>query len=290
VRRRARAAAGAVAPTPGDVSEPPLPTSDPPVETLARPAGPLTFVDEGPRSAKALFAVHGIPGSVRDFRYLAPQLTDSVRFVRIDLPGFGGSAAHLDAIDSLDGRMAALVALADHLGIRSFGVLGHSMGGGTALLAAAQHRERVTALALLASVALRPHRGLSRKPASFRIVGRLLGVPGVRAALLPSVRAAYRRRRFPGADEMDARAFGMQMRAIGAVDFARFRRAVAAGLPPTLVAFARDDHMVEAGISMELAAAIPGARVLAFEEGGHNIQKTRAPELGRALKQLLDVG
>ena len=48
----------------------------------------------------------------------------------------------------------------------------------------------------------------------------------------------------------------------------------------------RDDHMIETEVTEELAAAVPGARVLAFDEGGHNIQKTRAVELGAAIRAL----
>ncbi len=58
-------------------------------------------------------------------------------------------------------------------------------------------------------------------------------------------------------------------------------------LPRALVAYARDDHMVETRISEELAAALPGARVLAFDSGGHNLQKTRAAELAQALVEEL---
>ena len=83
------------------------------------------------------------------------------------------------------------------------------------------------------------------------------------------------------------RFIGLQMRAIGAVDCARFRRAVARGLPKTLLAYAADDPMIEAEVSAELGLAIPHARVLAFEDGGHNIQKTRAREIAAAIRQLL---
>jgi pimeloyl-ACP methyl ester carboxylesterase len=64
------------------------------------------------------------------------------------------------------------------------------------------------------------------------------------------------------------------------------RAAVRGPLPPALVAYARDDHMIETEVAEDLAAAIPGARVLAFDDGGHNIQKTRAVELGAAIRAL----
>lgn len=267
-----------------------LPTSDPEPQRLTLAHGTLACVDEGPRDAPALLAVHGIPGSIRDFRYLAPQLTARLRFVRVDLPGFGDSAPHARAVSRLEGRVESLLELADRLGLQRFAVLGHSMGGATAVLTAAQHPERVSGLVLLASVGLRPHRGLGMSARRFRLLGHGFAVPGLRRLLVRVARERYKRRRFPGAEEMDAGTFGVHFKAIGAADFELLRRAFASALPPTLVAFARDDHMVEAAIQDELAAALPRARVLAFEAGGHNIQKTRAVELGAAILQLLDGG
>ena len=130
----------------------PLPTSDPEPRRLDLAGGALAYTDEGPADAPALIAVHGIPGSGRDFRYLAPQLVPALRVVRIDLPGFGSSAPTRDAVRTLRGRARAVLALADHLGLDHFAVLGHSMGGGTALVLAAEHRRRVRRLALVASL------------------------------------------------------------------------------------------------------------------------------------------
>lgn len=248
--------------------------------------GVLTCTDEGPPDAPALIAVHGIPGSVRDFRYLAPQLVPALRVVRVDLPGFGGSAPVADAITTLRGRARVVVALADALGIDRFAILGHSMGGGTALVLAAEHGTRVRHLVLVASLALRLHRGLGAPPRSFAWVARGLETPGLRRLLLPWVRREYRRRRFPGVEEKDAGDFAHLLLALSAVDFELMRAAVRRPLPPALIAYARDDHMIETEVAEELAAAIPGARVLAFDEGGHNIQKTRARELGAAIREV----
>lgn len=265
----------------------PQATSDPALESLALPHGPLTFTDEGPRQGPALFALHGIPGSVRDFRYLAPQVTTHVRLVRVDLPGFGGSAPSAEAITSLAGRSRVLLDLADHLGLERFAVLGHSMGGGTALVLAANAPARVNALVLLASVGLRPHRGLGLSPRRFRLMGRALSLPLVKHALVRMARERYKRRRFPGADEMDARAFAVHFKAIGAADFAQIGRAVRSPLPRTLIAWARDDHMVENEILEELARELPAARTLVFDDGGHNIQKTQAVALAAAIRETL---
>jgi pimeloyl-ACP methyl ester carboxylesterase len=247
----------------------------------------LTYTDEGPREGPPLIAVHGIPGSVRDFRYLAPQVTRGVRLVRLDLPGFGGSAAEPAGVRTLEGRVAAVLSLADHLGFREFAVLGHSMGGGTALLTAAAAPTRMNGLVLIASLGISLHRGLGMKPRTFRLVAHALRVPGLRALCLPPVREQYRRRRFPGFETMTPAQFSTQLFALGATDFEAIRRAVRSPLPPILDAYACDDHMVETHVSEELADALPGARVLRFAEGGHNIQKTRAVEIGAGIRDLL---
>lgn len=266
-----------------------LAVSDPPLIALKLAQGTLTYSDEGPLEAPALLAVHGIPGSVRDFRHLGPLLTDRLRFIRVDLPGFGGSAPVDDAVDSFTGRARVVIELADALGLAQFSILGHSMGGGTALVLAAARAQRVRLLALVSSVALSRHRGLGLPPAVFALMGRLLRVPGLGHALLPWMRAQYQRRRLPGAEAMDRAEIARQLRAIAAVDFALMRRSVAGELPRILLAYAKDDHMIETHISEELARALSQARVLAFDSGGHNLQKTRAVELAQALRQELGV-
>ncbi len=266
---------------------PSLPVSDPEPRRLELAHGVLTYTDEGPLGAPALIAVHGIPGTGRDFRYLAPQLTPAVRVVRVDLPGFGGSAAVADAVATLRGRARVVLALADALGLEQFAVAGHSMGGGTALVLAADHQTRVRRLVLIASLALRLHRGLGAPPRLFAWMSRGLEVPGLSALLLPWMRAQYRRRRFPGVDEKTRGEFALHFRAFSAADFELLRASVRRPLPPSMVAYARDDHMIETEIAEELAAALPAARVLAFDQGGHNIQKSRAIELGAAIRELL---
>jgi len=266
-----------------------LRTSDPEAERAEIKGRVLRYADEGPRTAPVLMMIHGVPGSLRDFRYLAPQLSDRLRVVRFDLPGFGGSQIAEDAVRTLEGRVRATMALADHLRLERFGVLGHSMGGGTALLAAATCEQRISALVLVASIGLRPHRGLGMSPRALALFAAGLGTPLLGRALLRSARLAFQRRRFPGSERMDAAALALHFRAFGAVDFRLLGEAARAKLPPTLVAYAEDDPLVEPQIAHELLSAIPGSMGRSFASGGHNLQKTRAKELSRAILSLLGV-
>ncbi len=264
----------------------PLPKSDPPLQAARVAGARLTFTDEG-HAKEVFFAIHGVPGSVRDFRYLAPPLTAFARLIRVDLPGSGGSEPRRDALRSFEARAKTILSLADQLEIRKFGVIGHSMGAGTALVTAAMAPERVSHLVLIAPMGLRPHQALSRSRASFRRVAFILKVPGLRQLVLPRIRDHYRKSRFPRADEMTASEYAIQFESFSAADYPLLNRAASKPLPKkTLVVFSEDDHLVEPQIPAELAAAIPGARTLRFEDGGHSIQKHKAAEIARAIRGL----
>ena len=86
---------------------------------------------------------------------------------------------------------------------------------------------------------------------------------------------------------MTAGEYVTQFEAFTAADFPLLNRAARGSLPDkVLVVFADDDHLVEPQIPMELAAAIPGARILRFATGGHIIQKNKAAEIARAIRDL----
>src|SRR4029078_13696733 len=140
------------------------------------------------------------------------------RVVRVDLPGFGGSAPALDAIRTLRGRARVGLALAEALGSARLTILGHSRGGGTALVLAADQPARVTGLVLVASLALRLHRGLGAAPRGFGSTARGLETPGVRRLLVPWVRREYRKRRFPGVEEKTAGDFAHLLPALSGAD------------------------------------------------------------------------
>ncbi|MEO8499271.1 MAG: alpha/beta fold hydrolase [Vicinamibacteria bacterium] len=264
-----------------------LPKSDPPLREARVAGARLTFTDEGNPSGIVLLAVHGVPGSVRDFRYLGPPLSTFARFIRVDLPGSGGSEPRREALRSLEVRAETVLGLADQLEIARFGIIGHSMGAGTALVTASMAPGRLSHLVLIAPMGLRPHRGLSRSRGSFMRIAFMLRVPGLRSLILPSVRSHYKKRRFPRADEMTVDEYATHFESFTAADYPLLNRAARKPLPQkTLIAFAADDHLVEPQIPTELAAAIPGAHALRFEDGGHSIQKHKASEIARAIRDL----
>jgi pimeloyl-ACP methyl ester carboxylesterase len=110
----------------------------------------LCVLETGDSRGQAVFALHGTPGSRLVWHGVVEDAeAKGIRLLTYDRPGYGAS-------DPDPGRNVAhaardIVAIADGLGIESFGVYGAS-GGGPHALACATHPERVVAVASLAGV------------------------------------------------------------------------------------------------------------------------------------------
>jgi pimeloyl-ACP methyl ester carboxylesterase len=111
----------------------------------------LGWCERGDPRGHPVFAFHGLPGS----RHQAHP-DDSIavragaRLIHMDRPGFGLSDAW--PARTLKDWAADVRALADHLGIRRFALVGVSGGGPFACACACELGERVTRAALISSV------------------------------------------------------------------------------------------------------------------------------------------
>ena len=76
---------------------------------------------------------------------------DTFTYAFFDFPGYGSHRPHAPA-DGVDGMARAGLQAVDELGWTSFAVLGHSMGGGTAMRVATLAPERVTAVCALTPI------------------------------------------------------------------------------------------------------------------------------------------
>ncbi len=271
----------------GDAPGPPgaegmmLPTpSDPDPLTLTLARGPVTYSDEG--RGPVVVLVHGLPGSHRDFRYLAGALSGRVRLVRPDMPGFGSTPRRHLGSDRVASCASFLLRFADALGLPPALWIGHSMGGPVVLEVARRSPDRVRAVGLLASPGLRPHRSF-RVP-GIGLVARALAVPGVARLVAAPLARGYERAGFPSSLSQDARTHAL--RQAGRLGFRAQRGRIGALQCPTLVSWAEDDRLVEAAVSRELSRACPAGPRLWWDEGGHNIQKTHAAALAEAIATL----
>jgi pimeloyl-ACP methyl ester carboxylesterase len=255
--------------------------SDPPRRFVALPSGRVAYTDEG--DGPCLVAVHGLPGSVRDYRWLAPALGESIRFVRLDMPGFG-ETEHADPPTRWsDVARWTVDALTTIVG-GPFCVLGHSMGAPQATLVATAGRDVVRGLALLAPVGLRPHRAYRRVP-PLAWLDAAARHPLLRRPALHLLRAGFVRVGFPRSTSRHDVARTISL--VANLSFQEHRRAVESLRVPVLGAWTEDDPLVEPEIPLELLAACPDGPRLRFATGGHNVQKTHATEVGRALREFV---
>jgi len=271
---------------------PPVVPSDPPGRFIETGRGPVHIVDEGSHSAEHVFVlIHGIPGSVRDFRYLGPALArGGVRAIRVDMPGFGLSPSETFTGTTAENRAALVVRLADVLGLERFALIGHSHGGGVCMTTAALFRERITSLVLLASIGAIRHRAFPKLPSSiFAAYARGLEQPGIDLLLAELMRRSYAA--FGLKIDAPAHTLAHWVRLIDDTSFATHRFALSTLTCPTLVVSADDDVLVEPHIPLDTAARLDrrgvAVRHLKLARGGHFVQKNAASLVADAIVEML---
>lgn len=259
---------------------PMLPT---PTDPTGEQLGDVHVVVEGDRQAPAVALVHGIPGSVRDWRYASPALAAAgLCAVRFDMPGFGRTPARAFSSPKAENRAAFVRACMRALGFARFAVVGHSIGGATALMTAACFSDEVWALGLVNSAGTRRHRGLVVPASLIRALGGVARLPVVGGRAVRMLDGFYEGRGTRSPTPLDAESAALHLAISGDLDIAANRRAAALVRCPALVASAHDDPLVELAVGMALARDLTGAPLvthLVRRSGGHYLQKHAAPEL-----------
>lgn len=102
---------------------------------------------DGPEDAPPVLVLHGITGSTATWDWLVPLLASTHRVVRLDFRGHGGTDRTPGEYHS-QGYVADAVAVCEALFDRPCTVIGHSLGGVTALGLAQSRPDLVEALVL----------------------------------------------------------------------------------------------------------------------------------------------
>jgi pimeloyl-ACP methyl ester carboxylesterase len=263
-------------------------TMRPPTDPDGEYAGDVHVVVEGERTSPAVAMIHGVPGSVRDFRYLGPAVAArGLCAVRIDMPGFGKTPASAFAGTRGPDRAAFVRGVMRALGHRRFAVCGHSFGGGTALLAAALFPDDVTAVACVNSIGPRRHRGGVPTSLAFA-AGEALALPVVGAPLHEALAAGYGARGLKSDVGLDVDVVRHHARVVAGLEYADLRAACAGVRCPALVASSADDPLVETASSFALARALvqaPLSSHLHTKTGGHFLQKLEAESIAAWLRR-----
>lgn len=107
------------------------------------------YRDEGPAEGPTLLALHGVYSSLHTWDGWVEQLDDSVRLVRLDLPGFGLTGPNDSREYSLSYYVQMLTEFCAELGLDDIAVAGNSLGGAVGWRLAAAEPSLVDRLLLL---------------------------------------------------------------------------------------------------------------------------------------------
>ena len=108
----------------------------------------FSYTDSG--SGPVLLFIHGLLGSQKQWAHLVDELDEDHRLIVPDLFGHGESDKPVGDY-SLGAHAATLRDLLDRLGIEQVTLVGHSLGGGIAMVFSYLFPERVDRLVLVAS-------------------------------------------------------------------------------------------------------------------------------------------
>jgi esterase len=112
----------------------------------------LLFSKSEGAGVKTLVVLHGLMGSSENWRTIQRALASEIRVICLDLANHGHSpSAPLFTLETLSRDVWETL---DSLGVKSFFLLGHSMGGKIAMLMASERPERVQGLI---SIDITPH-------------------------------------------------------------------------------------------------------------------------------------
>ncbi|MEO1089088.1 MAG: acetoin dehydrogenase dihydrolipoyllysine-residue acetyltransferase subunit [Pseudomonadota bacterium] len=117
--------------------------------SIATAAGRIRYLPIGDAAGPPVIFVHGFGGDLYNWQFNQAEVAAHATTYALDLPGHGGSTKDVGD-GSLGVLVDAVLAFMDALQIERAHLVGHSMGGRTAIGVAAAAPDRVASLVLLA--------------------------------------------------------------------------------------------------------------------------------------------
>ena len=262
---------------------------------------PEPFVVERGRGDPVLF-LHGQPGLGRDWDAVAEELPDH-RLLIVDRPGYGASGAGTLSIEDSATEFARLLVAR---GAAPATVVGHSYGGGIAILMAAHHPEVVSGLVLVASVGRADNVTVADRVLAAPVLGAWSSALGLftLGRVLPYARrlagdGGDKARRWWRATLPDStydvvtsppggqlwRTFVVEQRTLLA-EIGTVEAALPAVHTPTAVLSGEWDVVVPPRVSDEVAAAIDGSELVRVPGNGHFIPRDAPDAVADAVRRV----
>lgn len=246
---------------------------------------------------RPLVLVHGTPFSSYVWHRVAPYLARHRRVFYFDLLGYGRSEMRDGQDVSLGVQNRVLAALLDHWGVERPDVVAHDFGGATALRTHLLDRRDFRSLTLVDPVALRPWgspfvRHVRQHEVAF------VGLPAsIHEAILPAYIAGAVRRRLapeemrpyvqPWTGQVGQAAFYRQIAQMDERYTEEAERYYGEVRCPVQILWGEDDAWLPIAQGHELAARIPGARLIPVANAGHLVQEDAPEALVAALLDFL---
>jgi pimeloyl-ACP methyl ester carboxylesterase len=222
--------------------------------------------------------LHGVGGSIYDWRHLIMPISGEHRVVAVDFLGAGESDRPAREDYSVGAQARRLRGILDRLGVARGTLVGNSFGGGVALRFAQDWPDRVDRLILLDPVCF---------PGSLPAVLALLRLPGAArlAEALPlrrlapwALRSAYRDPGKLSAEELgtylqELRAPGAlaaivrTLRAVVPPDAREFEWRLGSIRAPALLVWGREDRTLPLEMGRRLARTLPEATLVELASG-----------------------
>jgi pimeloyl-ACP methyl ester carboxylesterase len=242
--------------------------------------------------------LHGLGGSLYDWRHLLRPLATSQRVLAIDLLGAGESEIPEKEDFSIAAQARRVKGLLDALGVARATLVGNSYGGGIALRFAQDWPERIDRLILINSVcyadAIPTYVGLAKAPCA-ECVAETLPLGKMTRWVL---RGSYRTVEKLSNDELDTyirelQAPGRRSAIIRTVrdvvprDTTEFESRLKSILAPALLIWGSADETVPVRLGRRLQRELPDARLVELD-AGHVPNQECPEEVLRLIRRFLE--
>ena len=238
--------------------------------------------------AKNIVFVHGYPGRPQDFRWLTSHLTMHNLYF-IALPGQGLTSSQKIKEHTIHSTSQFVKDCIEQLGIDSFYIVGHSMGGTVATDVALQcykKQKNCMGLILLSAVGLRPHKGFRNSYP--KIVYSLTKKPFDRI-FYPFIKKAFVQMGFPkGIDQTTIKVVLEYASNFSFQKHSQNLISVANSNVPIMVIYTKNDPLIEVSIFEEICSVTSPTLICVYEDGGHNPQRKYNEDIGHKIIQFID--
>jgi pyruvate dehydrogenase E2 component (dihydrolipoamide acetyltransferase) len=246
----------------------------------------LRYLEMGAGEGPPVVFIHGFGGDLYSWQFNQEALAERHVTYALDLPGHGGSTKDLGSGHIHVGALAsAVIDFMDAKEIDKAHLVGHSLGGATALDLALNHPERVASATLICSAALGPEINMAyidgfmqakRRKQLQPVLEMLVADPAMVSRDM--IEEVLRYKRLDGVEAA--------LNRIADDTFAGGRQALeltgrlAELTVPVQMIWGREDQILPVSHAEGLPASLP---VTVFDEAGHMVHMEKAAEVNQKL-------